>query len=151
MKQFQQKLNIFWFFTEKLTLLLPVPRLTGAYTDLLAGTRRPGDITWTSPKGPNIRDLQGTFRELLGDQQKIDDLMKKVLFNCNSPCFTHLFLFFTGKTNMQKVQLRDVPETRWWNVLGMSPGRHSYMFFLNSTQKHIKLTLTDYLRVYSEL
>ena len=31
---------------------------------------RPGDVPWRSPKGPNIRDLQGTFRGLLGDQQK---------------------------------------------------------------------------------
>ena len=35
-----------------------------------AGTRRPGDVPWRFPKGPNIRDLQGTFRGLLGDQQK---------------------------------------------------------------------------------
>ena len=35
-----------------------------------AGTRRPGDVPWRSPKGPNVRDLQGTFRGLLGDQQK---------------------------------------------------------------------------------
>ena len=52
---------------------------------------------------PNVRDLQGTFRVLSGDQQKIDDLMKKLFFRCNSPCFTHLFLFSTGKTNIQKV------------------------------------------------
>ena len=35
-----------------------------------AGTRRPGDVPCRSPKGPNIRDLQGTYRGLLGDQQK---------------------------------------------------------------------------------
>ena len=35
-----------------------------------AGTRRPGDILLRSPKGPNVRDIQGTFRGLLGDQQK---------------------------------------------------------------------------------
>ena len=35
-----------------------------------AGTRRPGDVPWRSPKDPNVRDLQGTSRGLLGDQQK---------------------------------------------------------------------------------
>ena len=67
-----------------------------------AGTRRRGEVPRRSPKGPNVRDLQGTFRGLLGDQQKKDNLMKKVLFRYNSSCFTHLLLFFTGKTNMQK-------------------------------------------------
>ena len=57
------------------------------------------NVVGTSPEGP-IKVL--TFRELLKDQQKIDDLMKKVFFKCNSPCFTHLLLFFTGKTNIQK-------------------------------------------------
>ena len=55
-----------------------------------------------STKGPNVQDPQGTFSGLLGDQQKIDNLMKNVLFRCNSSWFTHLLLFFTGKTNMQK-------------------------------------------------
>ena len=36
-----------------------------------------------------------------GTNTKIDDLMKKLFFSSNSPCFTHLFLFFTGKTNIQ--------------------------------------------------
>ena len=36
------------------------------------------------------------------------------------------------------------------DVLGTSAGRPSYMF-LNSTHKHIKLTLTGYSRLYSEL
>ena len=67
-----------------------------------AGTQRPGDVPCRPPKGPNFLDLQGTFKGLLGDQQKIDDLMKKVFFRCNSLCFTHLLLIFTGKTNIQK-------------------------------------------------
>ena len=28
------------------------------------------DVPGTSPKGPNVRDLRGTLRGLLGDQQK---------------------------------------------------------------------------------
>ena len=37
-----------------------------------------------------------------GTNKNLDDLMKKVFFRCNSPCFRHLLLFFTGKTNIQK-------------------------------------------------
>ena len=40
------------------------------------------DVPGTSPEGSNIRDLQGTFRE-------INDLM----IGSNSPCITYLFLF----------------------------------------------------------
>ena len=36
---------------------------------------------------------------------KIDDLIKNLFFRCNSPCFTHLFLLFTEKTNIQKFQM----------------------------------------------
>ena len=32
-----------------------------------------------------------------------NDLVKKVFFRCNSPCFAHLLLFLTGKTNIQKI------------------------------------------------
>ena len=34
------------------------------------GTRRSGDIPWRSAKGPNVQDLQGTFRGPLGDQHR---------------------------------------------------------------------------------
>ena len=37
-----------------------------------------------------------------GTNTKSDDLMKKLFFRCNSPCFTHLLLFFNGKSNIQK-------------------------------------------------
>ena len=67
-----------------------------------ADTRRPGDVPWRSPQGRNVRDLQGPLRGLLGDQQKNDKLMKKGLFRRNGYCLTHLLLFFTGKTNVQK-------------------------------------------------
>ena len=68
----------------------------------LSGTRRPGDVPWRSPKGLNVRDLQGTFKELLEDQQKNWWFDEKSVFRCNSLCFTHLLLFLTGKTNIQK-------------------------------------------------
>ena len=65
------------------------------------------DVPGTSPEGPLKVLTSGTSRGPSGDSQgtntEIDDLMKKLFFRCNSPCFTHLFLFFTGKTNIQKV------------------------------------------------
>ena len=64
------------------------------------------DVPRTSPEGPLKVLTSGTSRRLSGDSQgtntKIDDLMKKMFFRCNSPCFTHLFLIFTEKTNIQK-------------------------------------------------
>ena len=48
----------------------------------------------------------GTYRRPLGDFQgtnsKTDNLMKKLCFRSKSPCITYLFLFFTGRTNIQK-------------------------------------------------
>ena len=72
------------------------------------GSTQPArDVPWTSPEGPLKVLTSGTSRGPSGDSQgtntKIDDLMKNLFFRCNSPCFTHLFLFFTGKTNIQKV------------------------------------------------
>ena len=66
-----------------------------------AGTRRPEDVPRRSPKGPNVRDPGRPSGDSQGTNTKIDDLMKKLFFRCNSPCFTHLFLFFTEKTNIQ--------------------------------------------------
>ena len=66
-----------------------------------AGTQRPMDVPWRSPKGPNVQDLKETFRELSGEQRKTNDLMKKLFFRCSSPCITDIFLFFTGKANIQ--------------------------------------------------
>ena len=53
------------------------------FGQFLAGTRRPRDVPWRSPKGSsNVPDLHTTFRGLLGDQQKKkkNDFMKKVFF-----------------------------------------------------------------------
>ena len=65
------------------------------------------DVSGTSPEGPLKVPTSGTSRGPSADSQgtntKINDLMKKLFFRCNSPSFTHLFLFFTGKTNIQKV------------------------------------------------
>ena len=64
------------------------------------------EVPGTSPEGHLKVLASGTSRGLPGDSQgtnkKIDNLMKNVFFRCNSSCFTHLLLLFTGKTNMQK-------------------------------------------------
>ena len=43
------------------------------------------------------------------------------------------------------------PGEQMMGRLGTSAGRRSYMFFKSNTQKHIKLILTCYPRLYSEL
>ena len=105
-----------------------------------------------------------TYREPSEDYQeintKIDDLMKKLCCRCNSSCITHLFLFFTGRTNIQRFymgtsmgRLRDPVAgrpgdemiRRSEDVWGLRDVGHTC--FLNSTHKHIKLTLTCYSRL----
>ena len=44
--------------------------LKGVETNSLETTHPARDVPGTSPEGPNIQDLQGTFRGLLKDQQK---------------------------------------------------------------------------------
>ena len=64
------------------------------------------DVPGTSPEGYLKVLTSGISRGPSGDSQgtntKINDLMKKLFFRCNSLCFRHLSLFFTGKTNIQK-------------------------------------------------
>ena len=64
------------------------------------------NVSGISPEGYLKVLTSGTCRkpsaDSYGTNKEIDDLMKKVLFKCNSLCFTHLLLFFTGKTNIQK-------------------------------------------------
>ena len=127
-----------------------------------SGTRRARDVSWRSPKGPNVWDLQGIFMGLLGDQLKKWWFDEKVFFRCNSLCFTHVLLIFTGKTIIQKLwivtatgRLRDPVAGHPWDQMigrfGDVHGTSVIYVFLNSTQKHIKLTLTGYSRLYSEL
>ena len=86
-------------------VITPIEEFIGNTND--AFTQPARDFPGTSPEGPLKVLTFGTSREYSGDSQgtntKIDDLMKKLFFRCNSPCFTHLLLFFAGKTNIQKV------------------------------------------------
>ena len=89
--------------------------------------------------------------------------MKKGFFRCSSPCFKHLLLLFTGKTNIQSskwgrpcdfygTQLRETSRVPNDGTLWGRPRDVGHICFLNSTQKHIKLTLTGYYSsLYSEL
>ena len=58
---------------------------------------------------------------------------------------THLFLFLTGKTmfigckwrrpqDVYWTQLRNVPEVKWWNILGTSVVRRSYKLYKCNSQ-----------------
>ena len=58
-----------------------------------ASTRRPRDVTWMSPKRPNIRHLQGTFKGHLGDKQK----------NWRGTLVIHVF----------QIQLRNILNLLW--------------------------------------
>ena len=115
----------------------------------------------TSPEGPLKVLTSGIFRGPSGDsyrtKKNIDDLIKKVFFRCNSLSFIHLLLFFTEKKIYiySKVLNGDVHDTSTGPSCGTSRGTNDgtfwerprdlgHILFLNSTQKHIKLTLTSY-------
>ena len=64
--------------------------------------------TWdTTSRGHPLKVVtSGTYRGPSGDPQgtnaKTDGLMKKLFFKSKIPCITDLFLFFTGRKNIQK-------------------------------------------------
>ena len=96
---------------------------TMTFDQFPAGTRRPGDVPWRSPKDPSVGNLQGIFRLLLGDQQKNCWFHQKVFSRCDSLCLTHLLLFLLEKQifkssicrcplDVYGTQLRNVPGTK---------------------------------------
>ena len=114
-----------------------------------AGTRRPEDVPWRSPKGRNLRDFQGTFRGLLEDRhKKMIISWKKCFLDAIVLVLRICYCFLLEKQICKSskwgrprdaygTQLRDVPGTRWWDVLGTSPGRRSYMFFQFNSETHL--------------
>ena len=75
--------------------------------------------------------------------------MRKLYFRSTSPCITYLFLFFTGRTNVQKLQTGTYTERLPGPVMerprdqmmgrsrdGTSAGRRSNMFFKFKSQTH---------------
>ena len=72
-----------------------------------------------SLEDPNVLGLQkGPSGDSQGTNTKIDDFMKKLFFRSNSPGITYLFLFFTGRTNIQKFQMGMSTGRLWYPVVG---------------------------------
>ena len=69
---------------------------------IIGNTQRAHDDSGTSPEGPKVKPTRETTRNPQGTNTKIDDFMKKLFLGSNSPCITYLFLFFTGRANIQK-------------------------------------------------
>ena len=130
-----------------------------------ADTRRPGYVPWRSPIGLNVWDLQGTFRRTpRGPTQKLIIWWKKCFLDAIALVLQIYYYFLLKKINAQvlKVLKGDVhvmstgPSCRvskgpndgrfWWRL-----GDVGHTCLSNSTLKHIKLTLTGYSRLYSEL
>ena len=119
---------------------LPAHNVPGAFCKGLLKVLSSG--TYNGPSA----DFQGT-------KTKICDLMKKLIFRCNSPCITHLFLFFYRKDKYSKVLNRYVHMASTGPSCGTSRGPNDGTFwgrpwdvgrtcFLGSIHKHIKLTVT---------
>ena len=70
---------------------------------IIENTHPTHDVPGTSPEGPLKVLTSGTYRGLSGTNTKIDDFMKKLFFSSNSLCIIYLFLFFTVRTNIQKL------------------------------------------------
>ena len=109
------------------------------------------NVRGTSPEGPLKVLTSGASRGPSGDSQgtnkNIDNLMKNVFLNAIvlalHICYCFLLekqLFKSSKWGRPRdvygTQLRDVPGTRWWDVLETSLGRRSYMFFKFNSETH---------------
>ena len=148
------------------------PRFIGAYSrDNLpdktkdGASQPPRDVPGTSPEAPLKILTSGTSKGPSGESQgtntKIGDLMKKLFFRGNSLCIIHLFLFFTEKKYSKGLNgdvhgTFSIPSCRTSRepndeTFRGRPRDIGYTCSLNSTHKHIKLPLTGYSRLYSEL
>ena len=62
------------------------------------------DVPGTSPEGPLKVITSVSYgrpsRDSHGTNTKLNRLMQKLFFRCNSNCITHLFLFFTARANI---------------------------------------------------
>ena len=109
-----------------------------------AGRRRPADVTWRSPKCHNVRDFQGTFRDLLGDQHKTWWFNENKCFLDGIVFILYIYICFYWKNKYSKVlngdvygtQLRDVLGTKCWDVLGTFAGHWTYMFFKSNSETY---------------
>ena len=109
----------------------------GNWSHFPAGTRRPEDVPWRFPKGPNVRDVQETLRR---PTKKLMIWLKKGFLDA-IVFILHIYYCFLLEKQIFKsskwgrprdvygTQLRDVSGTEWWDVLGTSAGRRWYMLF----------------------
>ena len=102
------------------------------------------DIPGTSPESSlkilTFGTSRGTFRGLLGDQHENWWFNEKCFLDVIA-LVLHIYYYFLLQKQIFKrskwgrsrdvygTQLRDVPGTKWWDVLGRSVGNRSYIFF----------------------
>ena len=120
---------------------------------IIGNTQTAHDVPETSPEGSlnalTSKDLQETFRGLWGDQYKNWWFYEKTVFQKYLIVLVlHICLCFLEKEQIFKsskrerprddywTQLRDVHETKWWNVLRTSVGRLSNIFLKLNSQIH---------------
>ena len=120
---------------------------------VIGNTQPAHDVPGTSPEGLRKFLKSETCRVLSGDSQetniKINDFMKKLFLGSNSPCITYLqrhytfdicFCFLQEEQifkcckrvrpwDLYGTNMRYVPGTKWWDVLGTLVGRRSNMFY----------------------
>ena len=116
-------------------------------------THPPQDNPGTFPEGPLKVLTFETYREPSGDSQETNTKIYDLLIR--------LYYIQSRKNKYSNVVNGDVRQTSTGNSCGTSRGPNNATFqgrprgvdqtcFLNSTQKHIKLTLTGYSRLYRE-
>ena len=109
-------------------------------------TQWPSNVSWESPKDPNVRE----HRRPSGDSQIgntkieiieiiISEIIVLVLHIC--PYFLQEEQIFKKSKwwhprDVCRIQLRDVPGNKWCDVLETSVGRWSNMFFKFNSQTH---------------
>ena len=110
-------------------------------------TKLAHDVLGTSPEGPLKVLISETYGEPSWDSQeantKADDLKENLFLRSKCPkqeC----------PRDVYRTQLRDVPWTKWWDVLGTSTGSQSNMLFLKFNSQTHQTSLTGYSRLYSE-
>ena len=95
---------------------------SGTKSRALGSSQPVHNVLATSPEDPLKVLTSRTYRGPLGDYQetntKIDDLTIKFDFGINSPCITCLFLFLTGRTNIQKFSMGMITGRVWDPVAG---------------------------------
>ena len=129
---------------------------------IIIGNTQPGqDVLGTSPEGILKVLKSGIYRGPSGDSQGTNKkwwFYEKFFLRSNSPCICFWFLheeqiFKSSKRGHPRdvygTQLREVPGTKWWDVLGTFVRPRSNMFFKFNSRTHNSY-LAGYSRLYSE-